>query len=139
MALPAPTLPPPQSPLHRRGGHLAPGLGCREEVLGSLKARQSPGPEDASSAAAADAMEVVGDGGGELLVGEGCGNGVGVGAGTSSPQGPPGRGGAADSLGASRGAGRGGLALITSWAWAHGGGQCQAGAGGWCRGGRGRG
>ena len=34
LALPAPTLPPPKSPLHRRGGHLAPGLGCQEEVLG---------------------------------------------------------------------------------------------------------
>ena len=99
VALPAPTLPPPQSPLHRRGGHLAPGSGCQEEVLGLLKVKQSPGPEDASSVAAANAMEVIGEGGGELLVGEGPVNGGGVGAGTSSPQGPAGRGGAADSLG----------------------------------------
>ena len=28
MALPAPMLPPSQSPLHRRGGHPAPGSGC---------------------------------------------------------------------------------------------------------------
>ena len=75
MTLPAPTLPPPQSPLYRRGGHLPPGLGCQEEVPGPLSVKQLLGPEDASSVAAANAVEVVNNGGGELLVGEGCDNG----------------------------------------------------------------
>ena len=85
VALSAPALPPPKSFLHRRGGHPAPGSGRREEVLGPLKVGRSPGPKDASSVAATDAMEVVGDKRGELLVGPGGGDGGGVGAGTSSP------------------------------------------------------
>ena len=36
-----------------------------------LRARQSLGPEDASSVAAANTVEVISNGGGELLVGEG--------------------------------------------------------------------
>ena len=72
------------------------------------------------------------------MVGIGCGNGGGLGAGTSSPQGPAGRGGIANPLDASGGSGQRGLALSTSWAWAHGGGRCRAGAWGWCRGGGGR-
>ena len=139
VAIPGPMLPPPQSPLHGRGGHPVLGSVCREEVLGPLKVERSLGPEDASSLAAADAMEVVGKGGGGLLVGLGPDNGGGVGAGTCSPQGPVVRGRAGDSLVARGGAGQGGLTLGTSWAWAHGGGRHQAGAGGWYHGGRGRG
>ena len=123
MALPAPTLPPPTSPLHRRGGHLALDPGCREEVLGLPKVEPSPGPKDTSSAGPADAVEAVADGGGELLVGTGCGVGGGLGAGMSSPQGLAGRGGMTNPLDAGGGAGRGGLAFGASWAWAHGGGQ----------------
>ena len=140
MTLPAPTLPPPTSPLHRRGGHPVPGPGCGEEVPGPPKVEWSPGPEDASSAGPANAMEAVTYGGGELLEGAGCGNGGGLGAGTSSPQGPAGRGRIANPLDARGGAGLGGFALGTSWAWAHVGGRCRAGAWGWChsRGGHGQ-
>ena len=49
-------------------------MGCLEEVPGLLKVKWSLGPEDASSVAAANAMEVVNDGGGELLVGAGPGD-----------------------------------------------------------------
>ena len=36
VALPAPTLPPLESPLYRRGRYPAPGLGCRKEVPGPI-------------------------------------------------------------------------------------------------------
>ena len=116
MALPAPTLPPPPLPLHRRGGHPAPGPGRGEEVPGLPKVGRSPGPEDASSAGPADAVAVVASAGGKLLEGAGCGNGVGLGAGTSSPWGQAGRGRMANPLDAGGGAGQRGFALGAPWA-----------------------
>ena len=82
-------------------------------------------------------MEAWGVRGEEVLAGSGHGDGEGLGAGTSSQQGQAERGRMVNPLDARGRAGRRGFALGAPWAWAHGGGERQAGAGGWCHGGGG--